>query len=152
MSAISIETKEITNQKEIDEAVNLVTEVFMQYEAPDYSQEGVDNFFKTALYDADFMKSLTIYGAYEGQTLVGVVATRSEGRHIALFFVDGAHHRRGIGRMLFEEVKKNAPTKEITVNSSPFAKDFYHRLGFIDMSEEQTVTGIRFIPMQYIIA
>jgi len=60
MSAISIETKEITNQKEIDEAVNLVTEVFMQYEAPDYSQEGVDNFFKTALYDADFMKSLTI--------------------------------------------------------------------------------------------
>lgn len=33
------------------------------------------------------MSSLTINGAYEDDELIGVIATRNEGNHIALFFV-----------------------------------------------------------------
>ncbi len=131
------------------EVKQLVTKVFMEFEAPEYSEEGVQTFFTTALHNDDFMNSLKIYGAFEQDTLVGVIATRNEGRHIALFFVEGSYHRQGIGRRLFEAVTDDCINGEITVNSSLYAKEVYHRLGFEDTGLEQIVSGIRFIPMNY---
>jgi GNAT superfamily N-acetyltransferase len=129
--------------------IQLVTDVFMEFEAPDYTDEGITVFFDTAINNQDFMSSLAIYGAYINYKLVGVIATRNNGKHIALFFVNGSYHRKGIGRKLFETVLQNSVSNEITVNSSPYAKDIYHNLGFKDTDIEQTVTGIRFIPMSY---
>ena len=133
----------------ITAAVKLVTDVFMKFEAPDYSKEGIKSFFDTAINNQDFMNNLTIYGAYIKDLLVGVIATRNEGNHLALFFVDGAYHRQGIGRKLFEVVLENSTSNKLTVNASPYAKDVYHRLGFEAADAEQTITGIRFIPMIY---
>jgi len=45
---------------------------------------------------------LRTYGAFQNERLVGVIATRSSGGHIALFFVDGTYQRQGIGKALFE--------------------------------------------------
>ena len=59
------------------------------------------------------------------------------------------YKRQGIGRKLFEVVLENSTSHELTVNSSPYAKDVYRRLGFKDTDAEQIVTGIRFIPMTY---
>ena len=36
----------------------------------------------------------------------------------------------------------------LTVNSAPFAIDFYHKIGFKDTGKEQIVDGIKFLPMQ----
>lgn len=144
----TMEIKRI-NSTDTPIAVKLVTDVFMKFEAPDYSKEGVKAFFDTAINNQDFINNLAIYGAYINNSLVGVIATRNEGSHIALFFVDGAYHRQGIGRKLFEVVLENLTSHELTVNSSPYAKDVYHRLGFEDTDVEQIVTGIRFIPMTY---
>lgn len=44
------------------EVTELVTNVFMKYEAPDYSQKGIQAFFDTALNNQEFMNSLTFYG------------------------------------------------------------------------------------------
>lgn len=44
--------------------------------------------------------------------------------------------------------RKNGDNYKITVNSAPFAIDFYHKIGFKDTGKEQTVDGIRFLPMQ----
>lgn len=137
------------NKTNIDVAAKLVTDVFMKFEAPDYSNEGVKAFFATAINNQDYMNNLVIYGAYLNNLLVGVIATRNEGNHIALFFVDGEHHREGIGRKLFEVVLENSTSDILTVNSSPYAKDIYHHLGFENSDVEQAVTGIRFIPMTY---
>ncbi|MEV5113829.1 GNAT family N-acetyltransferase [Peribacillus frigoritolerans] len=52
------------------------------------------------------INGLEIYGAYENGDLIGVIATRSEGSPIVLFFVHGKYHRKGIGRKLFEVVLK----------------------------------------------
>ncbi|MCI8326035.1 MAG: GNAT family N-acetyltransferase, partial [Clostridia bacterium] len=41
--------------------------------------------------------------------------------------------------------------KEITLNSSPYGKNFYLHLGFVPLSEEQEIDGIRFTPMKYAI-
>ncbi len=40
---------------------------------------------------------------------------------------------------------------EITVNSSPYAVEVYHKLGFKDTAVEQISDGIRFTPMKLLI-
>ena len=39
----------------------------------------------------------------------------------------------------------------LTLNSSPYGSLFYLAIGFIPLSEEQEINGIRFTPMKYII-
>lgn len=141
-----IEIREI-KKAEMKDALALVWKVFQEFEAPDYSKEGVDSFYQT-LKDENYLSMLRTFGAYLDGTLAGVIATRSEGTHIGFFFVDGKYHRQGIGRRLFETVKKLCPTGRMTVNSSPYAVPVYHKLGFTDIKEEQTVDGIRFTPME----
>lgn len=137
------------NKNKIKHALELVLKVFMEYEAPDYSDEGIESFKKTAIYNEEYISNIIIYGAYENDKIVGMIATRNKGNHIALFFVDGQYHRRGIGRMLFENVLSQSTADEITVNSSPYAKEVYHHLGFEDTAPEQNTGGIRYIPMVY---
>lgn len=71
--------------------------------------------------------------------------------HIALFFVEGSLHGQGIGRKLYNYVEKLNNSKHFTVNSSPYAKEIYHHIGFKDLSKEQCINGLRFIPMEYYI-
>jgi len=52
--------------------------------------------------------------------------------------------------MLFQTVLDQSTTNEITVNSSPYAKEVYHHLGFEDTDQEQITCGMRYIPMIYI--
>lgn len=113
----------------------------------DYTTQGVASFKRTALHNASYIENLKMYGAFYNHVLIGVIATRNEGNHIALFFVDGSYHRQGIGSNLFQEVRKNCTANEVTVNSSPYAVEVYHKLGFLDNGPEQLIDGIRFTPM-----
>ena len=88
-------------------------------------------------------------GAFADGRLVGVIATRSAGAHIALFFVEREYQGRGIGKKLFQRMLGGVPVSRLTVNSSPFAVPIYHKLGFLDTDKEQTVNGLRFTPMAY---
>lgn len=131
------------NDKEIENALGLVWKVFLQYEAPDYTQEGIDEFYKS-IHDENYLSMLSIYGAFSNEELVGVIATRSNGKHIALFFVDGRYHHQGIGKQLFQTVRTN----KMTVNSSPYAVPVYRKLGFEAVNTEQVVNGLRFTPLE----
>lgn len=131
------------NKKETENALNLVWKVFLEYEAPDYTQEGIDEFYKS-IHDENYLSMLSVYGAFSNEELVGVIATRNNGRHIALFFVDGKYHHQGIGKQLFQTVR----TEKMTVNSSPYAVPIYHKLGFADTNGEQVVNGLKFTPME----
>lgn len=144
----NISVREIRDE-EFVEALSLVWFVFLQYEAPDYSQEGIDEFYMK-IHDFDYLSSLRVFGAFGDGKLVGVIATRNEGTHIALFFVNGKYHRQGIGKQLFQTVLSNTLSDTITVNSSPYAVPVYHKLGFRDIDQEQVVSGIRFTPMEYV--
>lgn len=138
------------DQTELREALALVRKVFMEFEAPDYSQEGVEEFFKSVC-DEDYLSKLKAYGAWRDGELAGIIAVRNEGTHIALFFVDGKYQRQGIGKRLFQAVLDNCKSDKMTVNSSPYAVEVYHKLGFRDTDKEQTVNGIRFTPMERIV-
>lgn len=144
--ALHICIKEL-GQEEIEKALHLVWSVFQEYEAPDYTREGVEEFYRST-HDEDYLSRLCLYGAFLQGELAGVIATRNEGTHIALFFVNGKYHGQGIGKQLFQVVRGKCPLDRMTVHSSPYAVPIYHKLGFRDTDTEQVVNGLRFTPME----
>jgi len=142
-------------EKDLPAALDLVWSVFSRFEAPEYSQEGIDVFrdfidldTMTRMADAGVLR---FWGAFKESRIVGVLAIRGSS-HISLLFVDSDYHRRGVARTLFEEARKLAASEEIseiTVNSSPYALDFYKKIGFTPLSPELEKQGIRYTPMVY---
>lgn len=126
----------------------MVWKVFSEYEAVNYPASGTQAFYN-AIHDEGFLGQLSAYGAFDGKALVGILASRSEGSHIALFFVDGEYHGQGIGKKLWNTFLADNDKDEITVNSSLYAVGIYEKLGFIKTAEPQEVSGIRFVPMLY---
>ena len=133
-------------EHETQEALSLAWEVFSEYESPDYSPEGTEEFLK-CLHDEKYLAGIEYYGAFNSGTLIGLVGIRKDKCHICFFFVDGKYHRLGIGTKLFERIKTEYLGKTITLNSSPYGLPFYKSLGFHETDAEQTVNGIRFTPM-----
>ena len=138
-------------KNEREKAIGLVLSTFMQYEAPDYCEEGIEAFKNSVIYNEEYQNNIVIYAAYEKDILLGVIATRNNGNHISLFFVEGKYHRQGVGKRLFHTVVENTTSREITVNSSPYAVEVYHHLGFTDTAPEQITDGIRYTPMKYLV-
>lgn len=134
-------------KEEMPEALKLVWEVFMEFEAPDYTEEGIKEFKKT-IDDVSWVEARDFYGAYdERNKILGVIATKDT-THIALFFVDGKYHKQGIGRKLYNKAKSLNNNEFFTVNSSPYAHEIYKHLGFVDTDKEQCIKGLRFYPMK----
>ena len=111
--------------KKIDEiqltnAIDLIWSTFLQFEAPDYSEEGIQS-FKDFIDNKEILKTLEFWGAYDNKELKGVIATNDNRKHICCFFVKAQYHRQGIGRKLWEYLRENSQSKVITVNSSPYA-------------------------------
>lgn len=136
------------SREQIEEALPLVWDVFCKYEAVDYPESGKTAFWQ-AIHSADYLNMLTAYGAFDEDKLIGIIATRNEGSHIALFFVDGQYHRRGIGRKLFEASLTDNRNSRITVHSSEYAAEIYKKLGFVPEDELKEEGGIRYIPMVF---
>ncbi|MGN0169518.1 MAG: GNAT family N-acetyltransferase [Lachnospiraceae bacterium] len=135
------------NEEEIPLALALSWEVFREFVAPEYSEEGVQEFRKS-LNDRDRNRKMNFYGAFDGDQLVGTIYMR-EPQHICGFFVRKEYHRKGIGRSLFETMRRDYDRQEFTVNASPYGVKIYRHLGFRETDTEQTVNGIRFTPMRF---
>ena len=146
-------------KSDIKPALDLVWTVFEEFEVPDYTDEGIQEFKKFISYDSkieQFEKGeICFWGCKENETFVGVIATKRV-NHICTLFVKKEYHRRGIAKSLFNTVLDHCRNvnniTQITVNSSPYAVEVYHRLGFQDTDKEQTINGIRFTPMRYLIS
>lgn len=137
----------VLNSSEYESALQLVWKVFQEYEAPEYPEQGVKSFYES-IHAPQYVEQLKLYGAFDSNKLIGVLATRNNGNHIALFFILSEYHRKGIGRKLFERVCGDNISGTLTVNSSPYAVEIYRKLGFKEMSSEQIEDGIRYTPMQ----
>ncbi len=134
------------SKEEIKDALDLVWKVFLEYEAPDYTEEGIEE-FKRSIDDTNWVNAREFYGAFSQNKLLGIIATKDIS-HIALFFVDGKYHNQGIGRKLYNKVELLNNKGYFTVNSSPYAHEIYKHLGFIDTDTEQCVKGLKFYPMK----
>lgn len=146
----------IQDNAAIADALKLVWQVFEEFEAPDYSEEGVAEFQRFIdLHSVTKMireNKLFLWACYDENSIIGVIATRPP-CHMSLLFVDEKYHRRGIARKMYDTIldfyRTNSLHTEMTVNSSPYAIEAYHRLGFVNIDTEQTVNGIRFTPMKH---
>ena len=146
------------NKEEWKDAMGLAWRTFLKFEAPDYSEEGITNFYKF-ITDETLRKMFLIgeykaYGAFLGEQLVGIAGVRG-GNHISLLFVEKEFHHQGIAtkilQFIFHYLHNEAGEDRVTVNSSPYAVGFYHKTGFHDTDTEQTADGIRFTPMSLVL-
>ncbi|EOS28771.1 hypothetical protein C807_03292 [Lachnospiraceae bacterium 28-4] len=145
-------------QGEWEEAMALAWKTFLEFEADDYSPEGIRS-FEDFITDST-LRRMFIMGAYQmfvamdGSKMAGMITVRSNS-HISLLFVDKEYHRKGIGKALMEGLcgylRTELDIRRVTVNASPFGTEFYHRIGFTDLESEQTSSGIRYTPMELIL-
>lgn len=146
---------------EVEGAMDLALEVFMQFEAPDYHPSSVDTFKKDIVENPEYLENARrgvcpIYAAFDGDKMVALMGMRSNKKHINLVFTKKEYHRKGIARAIFnylldDVLKDNPSLGELTLNSSPYGLPFYLAIGFVPLSEEQEINGIRFTPMKYVI-
>lgn len=140
--------------EEWEEAMALAWRTFQKFEAHEYSPEGVKNFLDF-ISDNGIRKMFMIneyhmWVALDGNQIIGLISLRS-GKLISLLFVDEKYHKQGVGRALMEEVWSYLRDQKIsfcTVNSSPYAVEFYHKLGFRDLAGEKVEAGMRITPMR----
>lgn len=147
--------KPLMSKDEIYGAISLAHDVFMEFEAPVYSKEGVKSFLEFIYGDTLKQKhndgTFHIWGCYKNDILAGMMALR-DGNHISLAFTDKDFHRQGVGRMLFSVLRDYSEEQgfnKITVNSSPYGLLFYKALGFMETDHERVDDGIRYTPMIY---
>lgn len=142
---MTIDIKKLPQSK-LPEAMDLVWQTFLKFEAPEYSKEGIQT-FHGFIQDENELQQLDIFAASENGIILGILAVR--GNHVSLFFVKEEAQNQGIGRALWEYFIRQSQAEEITVNSSPYAVPIYSRLGFQVMKEEQLTDGIRYTPMRF---
>jgi ribosomal protein S18 acetylase RimI-like enzyme len=141
-----------------DDAMALAWKTFLQFEADVYSPEGVKHFqdfiTDTTLHRMFIMGAYQMFVAVDQGKIVGMITLRNS-THISLLFVDEQYHRRGIGRALIECLTHYLATEMgvsyVTVNAAPYGVDFYHKLGFQDISPEEEKDGIIYTPMKFVL-
>ena len=136
----------------LEEAIRVIETTFFKFEAPDYSKEGIENFFKFANYETikeNLNRNMKMYVAKVNEKIVGVIGYR-DNSHINLLFVLEEYQHNGIAKALYNLVMdncKNVDTKRVTVNSSPYAHNVYLKFGFTNTNKMQEIDGIKFYPM-----
>ena len=92
---------------EVNEALTLALEVFMEFEAPDYGPEGAASFKRGIIENELFVSQCRqgicpIYAAFDGGKIIGIMGMRSSRTHINLVFTKKEYHRQGVATALFE--------------------------------------------------
>ncbi|EOS73523.1 MAG: GNAT family N-acetyltransferase [Lachnospiraceae bacterium] len=143
-------------REEWEEAMGLAWKTFLEFEADDYSLEGIRS-FEDFITDSGLkrmfdMGTYQMISAYDRKKMIGMITLRNE-MHISLLFVDRNYHRQGVGKALIGRMADYARTElgqdRLTVNASPYGVGFYHKIGFKDLGPEKKQDGIIYTPMHY---
>lgn len=146
------EIRLIQGREELSQALSLCRRVFDGFLAPISAPEGREFFHGVT----DTGRNLAgmergeyaFAGAYDGDSLTGVIATRNKGGHIMFLFVEEGYHRRGIAARLVEWAMARCPGPVLTVNASDYAIPAYERMGFRVTGERTDEDGVGFTPME----
>ncbi|MGA2569089.1 MAG: GNAT family N-acetyltransferase [Terracidiphilus sp.] len=142
------------------EVSSLVWDVFEEFEAAEYKQEGIDEFKRFIAPESLAARCAAgiffVLCCKSGSGIAGVIAIK-ENHHISLLFVRKEDQRKGIARTLLAKALEaclatDPKLQAVTVNSSRYAVGVYERLGFESIGPEQEKNGIRFTPMRLEVA
>ena len=104
-----------------------------------------------SLTDLEAMQSTRIYGAFEGETLIGLLEMRNS--QISLFFVREEFRNQGAGRALLNRLLADMPPIfpntpfVLPLNAPAEAVSLYARLGFLPSGGECVLNGVRLQPL-----
>lgn len=96
--------------------------------------------------------SLRLLGCFD-EKLIGVLGCNPDRFHLALFFVREEAQGKGAGKALFAALRReahDADVSRITVHAAEASSGFYEALGFRQEGETIEASGIRSIPMEYL--
>jgi predicted GNAT family N-acyltransferase len=132
----------------------LVARVFDEFVAPDFSPEGIAEFFRYAHPTAMARRceaTNRVLVAEENGRIIGMLEMRGFD-HIAMLFVET--QGQGVGRDLIERAlqvcRKGQPAvRQVTVHASRYAVPIYRKLGFEAEGHERTESGITYRPMVF---
>jgi ribosomal protein S18 acetylase RimI-like enzyme len=142
------------NPNEVSDVSGLVSCVFNEFVAPEYSLEGIQE-FQRYIQPAAFLARLQANHfsliSVVRDKIVGMIEVRNHD-HISLLFVAPEFHRRGIAKELWHRALQICQANrlellEISVNSSSYAVPVYEKLGFRRSGDKQIRNGIAFVPM-----
>ena len=112
-------------------AMHMIWKTFLKYEAVDYTEEGIRNFHEFItdehLYKSFRQGRYQMMVALDGARIIGAASVRNY-NHLSLLFVDGERY--------------------MSLKAAPYAVDFYRKLGFHAVHEEEAFSGIRVTPME----
>ena len=142
-------------EKDWEPAMKLAWETFLIFEAEEYSEEGIES-FRDFISD-QWLKNMFLKGDYQmivalvGDKIVGFISLRNK-CHISLLFVDKDYHRQGVGSALIQKLGEylilEMGVDYMTVDSAPYALEFYHKLGFWDLAPQQEKQGVIYTSMK----
>jgi len=137
----------------------LIRKVYDEFVASDYPDEG-NRFFYDWIDPSNIARRqinhINIHVAWIDSEVVGMIEFRDNNR-ISLLFVDKEHQRKGIAKRLLQEalgdcrLNGSEPDK-IYVHASPYSVPVYKKLGFIETDIMQEEHGIKYLPMEMILA
>ena len=127
----------------------------MKFEAPDYTQEGIRNFFEFItdedIHSAFLKGTYQMMVALDGKKIIGVGTIRNV-NILSLLFVDEEYHRQGVGSILLEllscYIRDEKGEHVFHVKAAPYAVEFYKSQDFHVLRQEQAHDGIRVTPME----
>lgn len=142
-------------KEEWEDAMALAWRTYLKFQAGEYPMEGTKSFFEfitnASLYEMFLKGEYKLKIARIDEKMVGLASMRNI-NHLSLLFVDKYYHKQGIGRKLVEamcmDLKDVGRKNYITVNAAPYATEFYHKMGFFDLSGKVEKDGIIYTSMQ----
>lgn len=135
--------------------MDMIWKTFLKFEGEDYTQEGIRNFYDfisdDGLRDSFLRGDYQLMVALDGGRVIGAGSIRNR-NHLSLLFVDEEYQRRGVGESLIgklcEYLKTEAGERYMSLQASPYAVNFYRRIGFRAVAPEAEYAGIRVTPME----
>ncbi len=144
------------NTGEEQAVCNLVTQVFNEFVALDYEQDGIDEFFRFANPIAMKQRMQSdgfVLVAYQAGVLVGMLEFFLPDC-IAMLFI--TVQNQGIATELLSQAISKVRTfdpvlSKMTVHSSLYAELIYQKMGFRKTGNVTTENGITYIPMELLL-
>lgn len=91
------------NKDDLYDAMILVKEVFDEFEAPFYSKQGIDSFYKFIdlknIENKFKTNEILLYGAFLDDKIIGVLGLRNP-NHICLLFISNNYHKKRISKQV----------------------------------------------------
>ena len=140
------------------DTMDMVWKTFLKFEGNDYTEEGINNFFEFIsdgkIYDMFLRGEYQLMIALDGEKVVGAGSIRNR-TFLSLLFVDEDYHRQNIGRTIInalcDYIKNEEGERYMSLKASPYAVNFYRKLGFKIVAPEESYSGIRVTAMEKIL-